>query len=66
MLDNEHELVQKAVGSWFREAGKKDQGKLITFLEEYGASMSQITLRYATEKLDKDQRARLLGMKVET
>jgi 3-methyladenine DNA glycosylase AlkD len=66
LLDDEHELVQKAVGSWLREAGKKGPRKLIAFLEENGASMSRSTLRSATEKLDKDQRAHLLGTKRKT
>jgi len=30
---DEHELKNKAVGSWVREAGKRDEKKLIQFLD---------------------------------
>jgi 3-methyladenine DNA glycosylase AlkD len=30
---DEVELVQKAVGGWVREAGKRDQSRLLNFLE---------------------------------
>lgn len=48
---DKHDLVQKAVGSWIREAGKKDQKRLIAFLEKHAKSMPRTTLRYAVEKL---------------
>lgn len=44
--------MQKAVGGWVREAGKRDQDRLLTFLDEHAATMPRVTLRYAIEKLD--------------
>ena len=58
LLDSDHELVQKATGSWLREAGKKDPARLLRFLERHATAMPATTLRYATEKLGKDLRAK--------
>jgi len=58
LVRDEDDLVQKAVGSWIREAGKKDQVKLIRFLEAHSASMPRTMLRYAIEKLPAKTRAK--------
>ena len=63
LLEDDHELVQKATGSWLREAGKKDRSRLLHFLEKHAAQMPRTTLRYATEKLDKDLRTQFMKMK---
>ena len=55
-----HELVQKATGSWLREAGKKDQDALLRFLKRHAATMPRTTLRYATEKLNKSLRKQFM------
>jgi 3-methyladenine DNA glycosylase AlkD len=57
---DDHELVQKAVGSWLREAGKKDSERLLAFLKQHAGSMPRPMLRYAAEKLTPELRARLL------
>lgn len=57
---DEHDLVQKAVGSWIREAGKKDQKKLLSFLEKHSAAMPRTMLRYAVEKLPAEQKTKFL------
>ena len=61
LVRDEHELVQKAVGSWIREAGKRDQPRLVRFLRAHAAGMPRTMLRYAVEKLPPDVRARFLG-----
>jgi 3-methyladenine DNA glycosylase AlkD len=57
MVNDKAELVNKAVGSWIREAGKQDPKKLLKFLDAHAATMPRITLRYAIEKLPKEQKA---------
>jgi 3-methyladenine DNA glycosylase AlkD len=56
LVKDKHDLVQKAVGSWIREAGKRDKHQLLNFLDEYSAVMPRTMLRYAIEKLDKKQK----------
>lgn len=56
LIHDKHDLINKAVGSWVREAGKRDRKKLIDFLNAYAGSMPRITLRYAIEKLDNKTR----------
>ena len=58
LAKDSHELVQKAVGSWIREAGKKDQKRLVTFLNQYSKVMPRTMLRYAVEKLPSDVAAK--------
>jgi 3-methyladenine DNA glycosylase AlkD len=52
LVDDKDEYVQMAVGSWIREAGKKDLKQLIKFLDQYAPTMNRKCLRYAIEKLD--------------
>jgi 3-methyladenine DNA glycosylase AlkD len=63
LVHDPHDLVQKAVGGWVREAGKKNLQKLIDYLDSYSATMPRTTLRYAIEHLEKKQRDHYLGMK---
>jgi 3-methyladenine DNA glycosylase AlkD len=56
-VDDDHDLVQKAVGGALREAGKHDRGRLRSFLDDHAATMPRTVLRYAVEQLDKDERA---------
>lgn len=60
LVADEHDLVQKAVGSWLREAGKRDQPRLVRFVRKHGPTMSRTMLRYAVEKLPPATRAKLL------
>jgi 3-methyladenine DNA glycosylase AlkD len=61
LVADENDLVQKAVGSWIREAGKKDQRRLVRFLETHSASMPRTMLRYAAEKLPARTRAKFMS-----
>jgi 3-methyladenine DNA glycosylase AlkD len=61
LVDDDHDLVQKAVGGLLREAGRHDRGRLLRFLDEHAATMPRVTLRYAIEHLDKDRRADYLA-----
>jgi hypothetical protein len=63
LVHDPHDLVQKAVGGWVREAGKKDLPKLIAFLDKYAATMPRTLLRYAIEHLDQGQREHYMNMK---
>jgi 3-methyladenine DNA glycosylase AlkD len=56
LVNDKEDLINKAVGSWIREAGKRDPLRLIEFLDEHSPTMPRVTLRYAIEKLDKKQR----------
>ncbi|HEX6684828.1 MAG TPA: DNA alkylation repair protein [Candidatus Limnocylindrales bacterium] len=57
-----HDYVRKATGGLLREAGKKDQPRLLSFLDEHAASMPREMLRYATERLDKPVRQAYLSL----
>lgn len=56
LVNDKHDLIQKAVGSWIREAGKKDKLPLIEFLDTFADTMPRTMLSYATEKFDKKER----------
>jgi len=66
LLSDPHDLVQKPVGSWLREAGKQDQPRLLAFLDRHAASMPRVTIRFAIEHLDKTRRVHYLGLKTST
>lgn len=57
-----HDLVQKAVGGWVREAGKHDPEQLRAFLDDHAATMPRAALRYAIEHLDPQTRQHYLGL----
>lgn len=56
LLHDDHEFVQKGVGTWLRHAGKQDQQRLLNFLEENANKMPRTMLNVAVEKLDKEQK----------
>lgn len=66
LIDDKNEYIQKAVGSWLREAGKRDEKQLLTFLDKHASKMSRITLRYAVEKLDKETKEHYKSLKSST
>lgn len=57
LLQNDpHDLIHKAVGWMLRETGKKDETKLLSFMSEYANKMPKTMLRYAMERLSKEQK----------
>jgi len=63
LIDDKEDLIHKATGWMLRAAGDSDRQKLLAFLDKHAASMPRVTLRYATEHFDKQQRDKYLEMK---
>jgi 3-methyladenine DNA glycosylase AlkD len=63
LLEDEEDLVHKAVGWMLRTAGDKDRPRLLQFLNEHAASMPRVMLRYSIEKLEKKDREHYLKLK---
>jgi 3-methyladenine DNA glycosylase AlkD len=63
LVDDEHDLIQKAVGGWLREAGKQDFPRLLAFLDRHAATMPRTTLRQAIEKFDPEQRSHYMSQR---
>jgi 3-methyladenine DNA glycosylase AlkD len=61
LLDEEEDLVHKAVGWLLREAGKVDRDRLETYLLAQGPRLPRTTLRYAIERFPAEDRKRLLA-----
>lgn len=62
LLEDEHDLIRKAVGWMLREAGKVDPVRLERFIIENSARLSRTTLRYAIEKFPESKRKRFLSL----
>lgn len=63
-LHHPHDLMHKAVGWLLREMGKRcGMDHLRAFLTEYATTMPRTALRYAIERMDKDEREYWMGRK---
>jgi 3-methyladenine DNA glycosylase AlkD len=62
LLQNDpHDLIHKATGWMLREAGKKDEAKLISFLSEHVDQMPKPMRRYAMERLSEEQKISIMA-----
>jgi 3-methyladenine DNA glycosylase AlkD len=48
--------MHKAVGWMLREAGKRNQGQLVLFLDQHRDQMPRTMIRYAIEKFPENMR----------
>ena len=62
MLYDKEDLIHKANGWALRFAGDKDRKKLLSFLDNYAATMPRVTLRYAIEKMDKKTKEHYMNL----
>jgi 3-methyladenine DNA glycosylase AlkD len=63
LVNDDQDLIHKAVGWSLREAGRLDRERLVRFLDSHAATMPRTALRSAMEHFDKDQRDHYLGMR---
>lgn len=64
LVDDEHDLMQKAVGWMLREVGKRaSMPKLNGFLEQHAATMPRTALRYAIERHPDFAKKRFMKLK---
>lgn len=63
LINDKHDLIQKASGWALREVGKKNISLLRNFLKENSPKMGRTSLRYAIEKLPKAERKKWLDLK---
>jgi 3-methyladenine DNA glycosylase AlkD len=63
LLHHPEDLIHKAVGWMLRETGNRDREAACAFLEAHAGEMPRTMLRYAIEKLPREQKDRWLRRK---
>ncbi|MFA6364775.1 MAG: DNA alkylation repair protein [Candidatus Paceibacterota bacterium] len=63
LLSDTHDLIHKATGWMLREVGKRSHSALIMFLKIHVSQIPRTALRYAIERLSKNERKIFLGKK---
>jgi 3-methyladenine DNA glycosylase AlkD len=67
LVNDRHDLIQKAVGWMLREVGKRASDRALTrFLERHAATMPRTTLRYAIERLPARDRRHWMDLRKTT
>ncbi len=64
LLQDDHDLIHKAVGWMLREAAKKDLKATESFLKKYYKAMPRTMLRYAIERFPESKRQKYLKGKI--
>jgi 3-methyladenine DNA glycosylase AlkD len=65
LINDQEDLIHKAVGGWIRAAGAKDRARLIGFLDKYAPTMPRVALRFAIEHFDATEREHFLKVRSE-
>lgn len=63
LLHDRDDFIHKAVGWALLFAGDRDRKQLLKFLDTHAGIMPGVTLRYATEHVEKKQRDKYLNLK---
>ncbi|MCM2370657.1 DNA alkylation repair protein [Aporhodopirellula aestuarii] len=61
LMDDGHDLMNKAIGWMLREMGKRDQSRLERFLKKHARTMPRTMLRYSIEKLSREDRTKWMN-----